>query len=116
MANLIVETHIVTASNLDLLKAPSRLAAIPEDGTLTLEMSSDVCNETNNMKVTVRTADGDVPIKQCTIPANGYSTASAVLHGSTEWVVTLPVRQGQHVVIELEEAGTATAYVRATLS
>jgi len=113
---MIIESYQTSADNTDLLKAPSRLAAIPENGTLTLEVSATAGTAANNAKVTVRTAEGDVPIREVLIPANGYDTTNSVLHGSTEWVVAMPVQQGQHVQIEVDVTGTVLVFVRATLA
>lgn len=116
---MIVETFLLSGTNADVLKAPSRLAAIPKDGVLTIEASADKCDGTNNGQLTIRDAEGDVPIRNCHIPANGMGDGSTsvpgVLHGSTEWVIAVPVQQGQHVQVDYEETGTVVAILRATL-
>ena len=116
---MIVETFQLTASDSDVLKAPSRLAAIPSAGVLTLECSANVCAAANHWDLAIRDAEGDVPIRDCRVPANGMGDGSnaiaGVLHGSTEWVIAIPVEQGQHVGVDATLTGTADLFIRATL-
>lgn len=112
---MIVETFYINGDNSDVLKAPSRLAAIPSGGVLTLEVSAEESSNSNNGKLSIRDAEGDVPIRECQIPANGVSDSNAVLHGSTEWVIAIPVEQGQHVGVDVDITGTTVVFIRATL-
>ena len=109
---MIVETYMLTADNTDILKAPSRLAAIPENGTLVIEAAADVCDATNNGRITMRAADGEVPLENCHGPACG---TKGMIDGNNEWVITTPVRQGNHVQLELDVTGTVQVTLRITL-
>lgn len=114
--NPITETFLISATNNDVLEAPSRLAAIPYNGTLTLEMAATVCTSTNNMAVTIQLPSGEVPMDGQVVPANGYDTTNEVLHNDSETVFTFPASQGGHFTIDVVEQGTATLILRATLT
>lgn len=114
--NPITETFLISATNNDVLEAPSRLAAIPYNGTLTIEMSATVCSQTNNMAVTIQLPSGEVPMDGQIVPANGYDQDDEVLHNDTETVFSFPASQGGHFTIDVTETGTATMIIRATLT
>jgi len=113
---IIKETYGLAASNADILAAPSRLAAIPGDGILTIECSATDCDATNFGTITLQTPDGEVPFEDLTITANGYSTSDSVLHDDTAIQVQLEVFQGGHVNLAYTENGTvALAFFSFTL-
>lgn len=103
---VIVETFALAADNTDILAAPSRLAAMPSDGTLVIEMSATEANGSNYGTVTIQLPDGSVPIDGQVIPANGMSTADGVIHDETALTMTAAVEQGGHVTIAYDETGT----------
>ena len=113
---VIVETFRITSSNSDVLKAPSRLAAIPFGGILTLELSATKCDSTDYYKFTLQLPDGEVPIDGVHIPANGYSTDQHVLHDETLMMAQFPAYQGGHFLLDVEENGSAQVFILATLN
>lgn len=113
---MIIETFQLSATDNDVLKAPSRLAAIPTNGTLTLECSSTHADGTNGWSLSIRDAEGDVPIRNCAVPYNGYSDTDDLLHGSTEWLISIPVLQGQHIGVDAVLSGSARLFIRAPRS
>lgn len=106
---IIKETYLLAASDADVLAAPSRLAALPGSGTLTIECSSTQCSATNNGQITLQMPDGELPFENLVIGANGYSTADAVIHDDTAVQVQTEVSQGGHVTLSYTETGTVTA-------
>lgn len=114
----ITESFLLIASATDILKAPARLAAIPYDGILTIEACADKCTNTNNVSLTIRTPDGDVPMENEIIGASGYAGADddLVMHDDTEFMMQLPAGQGGHFSIDVTEKGTAHCLIRATLT
>lgn len=113
---VIVETFALSADNTDILAAPSRLAAMPSDGTLIIEMSATEANGTNYGKVTIQLPDGSVPIDDQVLPANGMSTADGLIHDETALTLTAQVEQGGHVTVAYDETGTvAEAFFIVTL-
>ena len=109
---MIQETFLLSATNTDVLVAPSRLAAIPYSGTLTLEMQADNQDHTNYFSVTLQLPNGDTPIDNQPIPKG--ATAGAI-NADDKYVVSFPVAQGGHVLIACTETGTALMSLRATL-
>jgi len=104
---LIKESFFLTATNADILAAPSRLAAIPANGLLTLEAVTGDCDGTNFMALTILMPDGESPLDSVAIPAwASVSGADAVLDSRTEMVVAMPVQQGGHVLVQIVENGT----------
>lgn len=105
----IKETYQLAASDADVLASPSRLAAIPGDGQLTIEMSATDCELTNNGQVTLLMPDGSTPFENLLIPQNGYSTADSVIHDQTALQISVTVEQGGHVLLSYTETGTVLA-------
>ncbi len=103
---VIKESFLLVADNADILSAPSRLAAIPRNGVLTLELSATDCDPTNFGLITLQVPDGDIPFENLHIPANGFSTADAIMHRDTALVIQLEVAQGGHVGLNYDENGT----------
>jgi len=93
---LIQESHLITASNTDILAAPSRLSAIPRGGVLTLEYSALESNGTNNFTITCQTPEGDVPFENLLVPYNGYNTGNYTNHSDTR----LRFQVSQHLEAE----------------
>lgn len=115
---LIKESFFVTATTADLLAAPSRLAAIPSNGTMTIEAASGDNDGTNFMALSIQTPDGDIPLDGVAVPA-WASTAAAdgVLDTNTEMLIVLPVQQGGHVLISTVENGTVgLCFIMVTLT
>lgn len=105
---IIKESYLLTASNTDIMAAPSRLASIPSDGVLTIEVSSTDNDGTNYGTVTLQTPSGDTPFENLVIPASGYSTADGVIHDDTAIQFQMDVQQGGHVTLSYTENGTVT--------
>jgi len=105
---IIKESFLLAADNADVLAAPSRLAAIPANGQLTIEASATDCDAINFAQLTLQLPGGDIPFENLHIPANGFSTADGVLHTDTQLSVTMLVPQGGHVGLNYNENGTVT--------
>ncbi len=103
---LIKESFLLTADNADILAAPSRLAAIPSNGVLTIEATSTDCDATNHALLTLQLPKGGFPFENLHVPANGQSTVDAVMDSDTLLMVTMGVAQGGHVGLSLDEVGT----------
>ncbi len=103
---LIKESFLLAASDADVLAAPSRLAAIPRNGILSIQASTTDCDATNFGQLTLQLPEGDIPFEDLHIPANGISTADAVLDSDTQLFVTMQVMQGGHVGLAYTESGT----------
>lgn len=109
------------SENNDLLQG-QRLDSIPYDGVLTLEISANHATLAQHFTHTIRQPDGEVPVVNENIPANGYTEAgeSLVLHDQTNLVYEMLASQGGHFQVSIGEAGTlpsgAEWVVRATLT
>ncbi len=112
---VIKESFLLTADNTDILSAPSRLAAIPADGTMTLEISSTDCDATNFGLMTLQLPQGDIPFEDLHIPASG-NAGDAEMDTRTQLTVSFGVARGGHVGLAYNENGTvALVLVIATL-
>lgn len=103
---ILKEAYQLVATTADILAAPSRLAAIPAAGSLTIEMSSTDCDATNYAKATLQLPDGSVPFEDLLIPYNGVSTTEGTMKNDTALVVQFGVQAGGHVLVSLTENGT----------
>ena len=103
---LIQESHLITASNTDILAAPSRLSAIPRGGVLTLEYSALESNGTNNFTITCQTPEGDVPFENLLVPYNGYNTGNYTNHSDTRLRFQFTATQGGHFLLSCTETGS----------
>jgi len=112
---MIQEVHVFSSTQNDLLQAPSRLAAIPFNGTLTLEISAQVCSSTNHVDLTLQLPEGEVPVDAQIVPENGYDNANWMLHSDTMLVFQFDATQGGHFLISVVETGSCPYIVRATL-
>lgn len=111
---MIVEHYQLTATNTDVLAAgTSRLASIPYNGVLTLEMQTDVSEAANNFEVTIQLPNGSTPLDTVRIP-EGANAGS--VNANDKYTVAFAVRQGGHVTLQATETGTAVLEVRATLT
>ncbi len=110
---MIYESGIVTATTADLLST-GRLKAIPYNGTLTLDLLSDLGTAAANFTVTVQLPSGDVPIDAQQVPA-----ANPALVGCLDerqlLRLSFPATQGGHFTVALTETGTAVLTWRAVL-
>jgi hypothetical protein len=107
---IIKETYQLTASNTDILAAPSRLAALPGSGIMTIECSATECNATNNGTLTLQMPDGELPFENLLVPANGYSLLDSVVHDETALQMQIEVDQGGHVSLAYTETGTVVLF------
>ncbi len=113
---MIKESFLLLASNADILAAPSRLAAIPHNGTLLLEISALVRNATNSGQITLQLPGGEVPFEDLDIPANGFTVNDDVMHSLTELSFSFSVSAGGHVLFSYVETGANSVLVYATLT
>lgn len=108
---LIKEAFFLTATNTDILAAPSRLAAIPRAGSMMIECSASDCDGTNFGELTIQMPNGDIPLDQVAIPVwNDGGGADALLDTRTETSLTLQVQQGGHVLLQYTENGTVALF------
>ncbi len=112
---IIKESFELSASDADVLAAPSRMAAIPKGGILTIEASARL-SSTNNGQLTLQLPGGGIPFENLIIPANGFSTAENIMHTDTQLTIILPVEQGGHVLLSYVEAGTVVVFLIITLN
>jgi hypothetical protein len=109
---MIAEFYRLEATNTDVLKAPSRLAAIPYNGTLILEMQAQQSDGTNQFTVTVQLPDGSTPIENMIIPDGATDGA---LNADDKYTIAVPATAGGHILVSATEGGTAVMMIRATL-
>jgi len=113
---VIREVHALDVTDNDVLKAPSRLAAIPYSGTLVLEFSCWNSDADNHWELSLELPDGEVPVLRQRITANGYSSTDHVVHDDTEMAYSFPAYQGGHFLITMEKTGDGSAILVATLT
>ncbi len=113
---VIKESFRLVATDLDVLAAPSRLAAIPANGLLMIEASAIDASVTNFGSLTLQLPDGDVPFENLLIPANGLSTAGDVMNEDTQLTISMQVRQGGHVGLAYTETGATNVLLYVTLT
>lgn len=109
---MIVEMFRLTATTADVLAAPSRLAAIPYNGTLILEMQAQQSDGTNQFAVTVQLPDGSTPLESVIIPDGAIDGA---LNADDKYTISVPATAGGHILVTATESGTAVMFIRATL-
>ncbi len=109
---MIVEVFRLEATNNDLLAAPSRLAALPYNGSLIMEFQAANNTLTAFFTVSIQMPNGDVPLDAVRIPEG---VTDGGLNMDDKYVVTVPARQGGHVIIDCIETGTSVLVVRCTL-
>ncbi len=109
---MIVETFRLAATDLDVLAAPSRLAALPYNGTLIIEMQAQQSDGTNQFVVTIQLPDGSTPLDSVIIPDGATDGA---INADDKYVVAVPATMGGHILIQATESGTAILMMRVTL-
>lgn len=110
---MIVEVYRLAATNSDLLAAgTSRLASIPYNGQLILEMQADACDGTNQFAISVQLPDGSTPLDSVPLPAG---VTANCLNANEKYQAAFQVAQGGHVTVNCVETGTAVMILRATL-
>ncbi len=113
---LIKESFSLVATDADILAAPSRLAAIPGQGSLTFEVSASDADLTNFGTLTLQLPDGSIPFEDLLIPFSG-SSAEQQMDSLLQLSVTMSVPQGGHVLLSYTENGTvAFILIYATLT
>lgn len=110
---MIVESYNLSASNTDILAAPSRFTSIPYAGTFTMEFQATANDATNNFQITVQLPDGTVPFEDLLAPAG--ATAGG-LNDDDLFFAQFEVAKGGHVLVSATENGTALLNCRFTLS
>lgn len=113
---LIKESFFLQATDADVLSAPSRLAAIPASGLLSIEATTILSDGINLGRLTLQLPDGDVPFEDFTIPANGFNITQSVMHSDTQLVFQFQVGQGGHVLLAYEEIGGTETLIYVTLA
>ncbi len=111
---MIYESGIVAATTADLLGS-GRLNAIPYNGTLTIELLSQLADATNNYAVTIQKPNGDVPVDSQMVPGCNPALAG-VLDDRQLLRMTFVATVGGHFTITLTETGTAVCTWRAVLA
>ncbi len=112
---LIQESHQLTATNTDILAAPSRLSAIPRGGILTLEWSAMLSNDVNHYTITCQTPEGDVPFEDLLVPYNGYNVGNYINHSDTRLRFQFTASQGGHFLLSCTETGDTSLILYASL-
>ncbi len=112
---IIKESFHLLASNADILAAPSRLAAIPQNGILTIEVSSESNDASTNGLITLQLPGGEIPFEDLQVPFNGFATADSLLHSDTQLTFRVPVAQGGHVLYQYTEVGVNVLFTIVTL-
>ena len=112
---MIREVFHVAADNSDLLAAPSRLAAIPYDGVLSVELQGHGVDgtDTNKVTYTIELPDGSAPVIDQML--TGGTTAFAI-DDRTETLYQFGAYQGGHFLLSFAVAGTGRATVVVTLA
>lgn len=105
---LIKESFALAATDLDILAAPSRLAAIPANGVLTIECCAGDSDPTNFGQLTVQLPGGDIPLSLVQIPSHGLGATDFILDNNTEMITVMTVTQGGHVLVQYTENGTVS--------
>jgi len=109
---MIVEMFRLEATNNDLLAAPSRLAALPYNGTLILEFQSANFTLSAFFLVTVQLPDGSTPLDAVGIPEGATDGA---LNADDKYMISVPATAGGHILVGCVETGVSVLIVRATL-
>lgn len=110
---MILESGIVAATTADLLSG-GRLNNIPYNGTLTLQLQSQLNDATNNYTVTIQKPDGDVPVDAQVVPGTNPALAG-ILDDRELLQFTFNASIGGHFNVTLTESGTAVCTWRAIL-
>jgi len=110
---VIVETYLLSATDTDVLAAPSRLAAIPYNGTLIMEFQAADNDGTNRFDLTIQLPDGSTPCDTVAVP-KGVTTGA--WNDNDKYTIAFAVLKGGHVLVDLTETGTSTCYARFTLT
>ncbi len=111
----IKESFSLVASNADILSAPSRLAAVPSNGVLTIEVSSTDSDATNFGTITLQLPNGDIPFEDLIVPI-GFSATDNSMDTDLQLLFSMPVSQGGHVLLSYTENGTVVGlYLLVTL-
>ena len=113
---VIKESFLLVATDADILASPSRLAAIPAAGVMTIEASATNCTVANNGRLTLQLPGGDTPFEDLHIPAQRTDGSSseghdAVLNTHSELKFTFNVAAGGHVGLAYTETGTVTTCI-----
>lgn len=111
--NLIYESSIISATNLDVL-AGGRLNAIPFSGKLTLQFQSDLADASNNFSLTLQEPGGAVPVDSQLVPGT-TAVDIGILDSRQLLSFTFLATIGGHFVVSLTETGTAVCMFRAIL-
>ncbi len=106
---MIKESFLLEATDTDILAAPSRLAAIPANGVMTVETSTSDAESTNNGALTIQLPNGDIPLDLVVIPAwAAVLGADGVLDARTQMALTFGVGQGGHVLLQYTMTGVVS--------
>ncbi len=110
---MIIESGIVAATTADLLSG-GRLNTIPYAGQLTLQLSANLADATNQYTLTIQKPDGSVPIDGQLL--SGEPNGATGILDSRSWLeLNFTAAVGGHFQITLTETGTAVAIWRAIL-
>lgn len=109
---MIAEAYRITATDTDVLAAPSRLAALPYNGNLVIEMQAQQNDASNYFEVTIQLPDGSTPLESVRIPSGATDTA---INADDKYSVVVPATAGGHILVQATMTGTAVLDLRATL-
>lgn len=109
---MIVETFQLTATNTDVLAAPSRLSAIPYNGQLIIELQSSVNDATNYWQVGLQLPDGTQPMEDFRPPKG---VTSGGVNEQDKYLISVPASAGGHILLTATENGTGVLDIRCTL-
>lgn len=107
--SIIKESFLLVADNTDILVAPSRLAAIPAAGVLTIEASAGDCDVSNFGRITLQLPGGEIPFEDLHVPFSGIAS-DGMLDSNTELIFVIPVAAGGHVLYQYDETGTVGVF------
>lgn len=105
----IQESFLLTASNSDILIAPSRLTAIPRPGLMTIQASITDADATNHGLITLQLPDAHIPFEDLHVP-RGAEAADFTLNSEFQFTFAFTVGQGGHVLYTYTEVGTVALF------
>lgn len=117
---VIKESFLLSATDADILAAPSRLAAIPSAGVMLIEASSTACTALSFGSLTLQLPGGDTPFEDLIIPTGTgiqvNDNPQSILNSHTAFQVSFNVAAGGHVGLAYSLTGTSVILIMVTLT
>ncbi len=110
---MIYESSLISATNTDLLSAPSRLNNIPRNAPLLLRFAASACDASNYGALTIQLPNGDVPVDGQVVQKVANS---GVMDERDILSFTFPATQGGHFIVSWTETGTVVLLFQAILA